>query len=96
MPNYVVLGKWTDQGVRTVKDSPKRAAAASALAEKMGGKMDLWYTMGEYDFVAIANAPNDETLMQIALQLGSQGNVRTTTLKAWSVADASKIVAKIQ
>lgn len=96
MPHYVTLGKWTDQGIRNVKESPTRAAAAEAMVEKMGGNMQLFYTFGEYDFVAISEAPDDETALQVALQLGSQGNVRTTTLKAWKTADAAKVIQKIQ
>ncbi len=95
MPHYFVLGQWTEQGVKSVKDSPRRAEAAKALAAKLGGKMDVYYTMGKYDFIAVAEAPNDEVVMQIALTLGSQGNVRTTTLKAWSAADGAKVIAKV-
>lgn len=89
------MGNWTDQGIRTVKDSPKRAEAAKALVEKLGGKMDVYITMGQYDFVAVSEAPNDEVVMQAALTIGSQGNVRTTTLKAWTPAEASKVLAKV-
>ncbi|MGI0148961.1 MAG: GYD domain-containing protein [Thermoplasmata archaeon] len=95
MPNYVILGKWTEQGIRTVKDSPKRVETVKAIFEKAGGKLDLWYTMGDYDFVGVANAPNDEAYMQIAFQLGALGNVRTTTLKAWSVLEAAKVINKL-
>jgi len=96
MPHYVSLIKWTEQGLRTVRESPKRAEAAMALAQKMGGRMQLWYTFGEYDAVAISEAPSDEVALQIALQLGAQGNVRTTTLKAWSIEEATKVIAKLQ
>ena len=96
MPNYVILGKWTDEGRRNVRESPKRAEAARHLAEQMGGKLALWYTLGEYDFVGLAEAPNDETAYQLLLQLGSQGNVVTTTLKAWPEADAAKVIAKVR
>ena len=96
MPSYVILGKWTDEGLRNVRESPKRAENARHLAEQMGAKLSVWYTLGEYDIVAMAEAPNDETVYQILLQIGSQGNLRTTTLKAWSEADASKVIAKIR
>ncbi len=95
MPKYIILGNWTDQGIRSVKDSPKRAEAAKALVEKLGGTMEVYITMGQYDFVAVSEAPSDEVVMQAALTIGSQGNVRTTTLKAWTPADASKVFAKI-
>jgi len=95
MPKYVILGNWTDEGRRTAKDSAKRADAVKALASKMGSKIDVLWTMGPYDFVAIAEAPNDETYMQLALQIGSQGFVHTTTLKAWSQDEASKVLSKL-
>ena len=52
--------------------------------------------MGKYDFVAMAEAPNDEAYMQLALTIGAQGNARTTTLKAWSTADGAEVIAKVQ
>ena len=96
MPHYIILVNWTDQGIRNVKESTKRAQAAVALIEKLGGKMQLYYTMGNYDLVSIAEAPNDDVVMQANLQLGAGGNVRTTTLKAWTAAEATKIIAKVQ
>ncbi|HEY4704854.1 MAG TPA: GYD domain-containing protein [Thermoplasmata archaeon] len=96
MPHYFVLGNWTDQGVRNVRESPKRVDAAKAMAEKLGGKLELFYTMGKYDFIGVAEAPNDDAVMQLALQIGSQGNARTTTIKAWTVNEATKVLAKIQ
>lgn len=96
MPYYVTLGNWTEQGIRNVKDAPKRIEAARALIEKNGGKMHhMFITMGKYDFVAISEAPNDEAAMQWALTIGTQGNARTTTLKAWTPQDAAKVLAKL-
>jgi len=96
MTRHVILGNWTEQGIRNVKDSPKRVENARAMFEKAGGKLDIWYTMGKYDFVALAETPNDETYMQLALQLGSLGNVRTTSLKAWTAAEGLKVIGKLQ
>ncbi len=95
MPHYIVLGNWTDQGIRNVKESPKRVDAAQALANKLGAKLEIFFTLGEYDFVALAEAPNDETVMQFALETGKGGNVRTKTLKAFSAAEATKIISKL-
>jgi len=95
MPHYVVLVNWTDQGIRNVKDTIKRAGAAHSMAGKLGGKFDLYYTLGEYDLVALADMPNDEAMMQFLLQLGNLGNVRTKTLKAWTQDEAEKVVAKL-
>jgi uncharacterized protein with GYD domain len=96
MAHYVILINWTDQGIRNVKESPKRAEAARKAVEKAGGKMTLYYTMGQYDIVAIAEAANDEAFMQVLLALGSLGSVRTTTLKAFTEEEASKIIGKLQ
>lgn len=96
MSHYVILINWTDQGVRNAKDSPKRAVAARRLAEQAGGKLQIFYTMGQYDIVALAEAPNDETMMRINLSLGKLGNIRTTTLKAWTEKEAGKIIAKVR
>lgn len=95
MPHYISLANWTDQGVRNVKESPKRADAAQALANKLGAKMQLFYTLGEYDAVAVTEAPSDEVAMQLLLELGKLGNIRTKTLKAWTPAEATKIIAKL-
>ena len=96
MPHYVTQIQWTDQGVRNIRESPKRAEAARNLAEELGGKIWLWYTLGEYDAVGIAEFPSDEAYMQFALQTGSLGNARTKSLKAWSEADAVKVIAKLR
>lgn len=78
-----------------MKESPKRADAAQALANKLGAKMQLFYTLGEYDAVAVTEAPSDEVAMQLLLELGKLGNIRTKTLKAWTPAEATKIIAKL-
>jgi len=96
MPYYIILLNWTDQGIRNVKDSPKRAAAAKAAVEKAGGKwLGFYYTFGQYDMVAIVEAPNDETTMSLLLAVGSLGAVRTTTLKAFTEAEAAKIIGRL-
>jgi len=96
MPHYISLVNWTEQGIKNVKDAPKRIDAVTSLGNKLGAKMDLFFTMGEYDLVAITDAPNDETAMQLLLEIGRLGNVRTTTLKAWTPAEATKVLAKLQ
>ena len=95
MPHYVLLVKWTDQGIKGVKDSPKRAEAARKLAESEGGKLTLYYTMGRYDLIGIGEAKDDETMNRVLLQIGSLGNVRTETLKAMTEAEAAKLIAKL-
>ena len=96
MPHYVTLVRWTDKGVQELMDAPQRFAGIIKMVESMGGKIQIYSTMGEYDFIAIAEAPNDDVAMQAALQLESAGNARTTTMKAWTLDEAAKIIAKIE
>ena len=96
MPYYIILGNWTDEGIRSVRDLPKRLAAARAAVEKAGGIWHgMYFTFGQYDMVIIAEAPNDELVMSVALAIGSQGAARTTTLKAFSESEAAKIIEKL-
>ena len=92
MPNFVVFGNWTDQGIKNVKDAPERIKKTHGMIEKAGGKMQLFYTAGKYDFVMTGEIPNDDDLMAILLCLGSMGNIRTTTMKAWTEAEGAKIL----
>jgi len=93
MPAFVVLGKWTDQGIRNVNDAPKRIKETRNMVEKAGGKMQLFYTMGRYDFVMVVEVPKDDDVMAILLCIGSMGNIRTTTMKAWTESDGAKVLA---
>lgn len=92
LANFVVFGNWTDQGIKEVKDAPERIKQTRGMIEKAGGKMQLFYTAGKYDFVMTVEIPNDDDLMAIMLCLGSMGNIRTTTMKAWTEADGAKIL----
>ena len=96
MPHYVTLVRWTDKGVQEIMDAPQRFAGIIKMVESMGGKIEIYSTMGEYDFVAVAEAPNDDVAMQAALQMESAGNARTTTMKAWTLEEAAKIIAKLE
>jgi uncharacterized protein with GYD domain len=96
MPTYIVLYKLTDQGIRNIKESPKRIEEGIKAVAAAGGKMIGFYSvMGEYDYVSIGEAPNDETAVALALALGSQGNARTTTLKAFTKEEFAEIVKKL-
>jgi uncharacterized protein with GYD domain len=96
MPMYVVLYKWTEQGVKTVKDSPARAETSIKALEAAGGKIvGLWYTMGEYDMVAVVETPNEKIGAALLLAQASQGFVRTTTLPARTPAEFAEIVKTI-
>jgi uncharacterized protein with GYD domain len=84
MTAYVLLVKWTDQGMRQVRDSPNRLDKAKATLRDMGGQFTSFYmTMGEYDVVATYEAPDDAVAARFTLMLGMLGNVRSTTLKAF-------------
>jgi uncharacterized protein with GYD domain len=94
MAKFVSLINWTDQGVKSFKETTARAAAAAAAFEKAGGSLTVYWTIGPYDIVAIAEAPDDETAMSIMLQIGSLGSVRTQTMRAFDADEMSGIVAK--
>jgi len=96
MPSYIVLLKWTEQGVANVKESPSRLDSGRKAFKKFGVKIkDTYLTMGRYDLVCVVEAPDDETFARAMLTLGSQGNVQTETLKAFSEAEYRKIVDSI-
>ncbi|MCK1714198.1 GYD domain-containing protein [Bradyrhizobium hipponense] len=96
MVTYVVLGNFTDQGVRNVKDSPKRAEAFKEMAKTFGVTVkEIVWTQGRYDIVTVLEAPDEAAAMSLSLSLSALGNVRTETLRAFSAADMTKIVGKM-
>lgn len=96
MPAYIILMKLTDQGIRNIKDAPQRIEQGLKSFEAMGGKLRGFYaTMGEYDYVAFGESSSDEATMAFSLALGSGGNVRTTTLKAFSKEQFGEMIKKL-
>ena len=96
MQTYVILYKFTDQGIKNIKDIPRLMADAIKDFEGMGGKVIGVYTlMGEYDIISIGEAPSDEIAMTFLMALGSRGNVRTTTLKAFTKEQFAAMVKKL-
>ncbi|XIA63162.1 GYD domain-containing protein [Bradyrhizobium sp. TZ2] len=96
MVTYVVLANFTDQGVRSAKDSPKRAEAFKRMAETFGVTVkELFWTQGRYDIVTILDAPDEFSAMTLSLSLGALGNVRTESLRAFSASDMTTIVGKM-
>jgi len=96
MPTYVVLMNWTDQGVRTVKDTVQRREQADALAERHATRIEqVYWTVGPYDIVAILDAPDDESATAVMLELSSGGNLRTTTLRAYDREEMSGILQRL-
>ncbi len=95
MATYVSLINWTEQGVKAFKDTVDRAEAGKQLAAQFGGSLkEIYWTLGPYDIVAISEAPDDETATAFALSLASQGNVRTTTMRAFGAGEVRGIIAK--
>jgi uncharacterized protein with GYD domain len=92
---YVSLVNWTEQGAKAFADSASRGKDAEKAAQALGGRyVQLFWTMGPYDVVAITEFPDDETASAFALKLGAQGNVRTLTMRAYNAEEMGRIVAK--
>ncbi len=97
MATYVSLVRYTDQGIRNVKESPGRLDAAKKLFQAAGGEMKQFYlAMGKYDIVIVAEAPDDEAVARITLALGALGNVRTETLRVFNEGEYRKIIGSIK
>ena len=96
MPTYVTLMSWTDQGVRNVRDTVQRRGQADELAQKHGATIEeVYWTVGPYDIVTIVEAPDDESVTAMLLELGSAGNLRTTTLRAYDSDQMSGIIQRL-
>ena len=97
MPTYISLANFTDQGIRTFKDSPKRAKAFNDLVEEMGGQVKaLYWTLGSYDVVVITEGLDDMSVTAAALKTAALGNVRTTTLRAFDAGEIAEILKKAE
>ena len=95
MFTFVSLFNWTDQGIKAYKDTAARAEAANTLATRFGGRIvSIWWTIGQYDLVAITEFPDAESMTAFALALGAAGNVRTTTMRAFDAEAMAAIIAK--
>ena len=95
MATFISLLNFTDQGIRNVKDSPDRYEAFRAMAEKLGVRVkDMYYTVGHYDVVAVMEG-SDEAVTTALLKVASLGNVRTETLRGFSLDDMKKIMGKM-
>jgi uncharacterized protein with GYD domain len=96
MPTYISLINWTEQGIRAAKDTLDRANAAAAAAENLGGKLKhIYWTVGPYDIVTVTEFPDDATGTAFLLALGGQGNVRTTTMRAFDRDEVAGILQKL-
>jgi uncharacterized protein with GYD domain len=96
MAEYILLIDWTEQGVRKIKDSPKRLDAARKLAKACGVKFgDFYMTIGKHDMLAHLTAPDDAAVAKFVLRVASAGNVRTTTLKAFTESEYRKVIGAL-
>ena len=96
MPTYVVLINWTDQGIRNVKQTIERTDHGGEIAQKHGLKLErAYWTVGAYDMVVVFEAPDDEAISAHLLEIGSLGNVRSTTLRAYDEEEMSGILQRL-
>jgi uncharacterized protein with GYD domain len=92
MPSYVVLGNYTDQGIKNVKEVKNRVAAVRQSLESSGGRLIFWYlTFGAYDFISVVEVPDRDAVARLLLSVGAQGNVRTATMEALTEEEAFAI-----
>jgi uncharacterized protein with GYD domain len=95
MPTFICFLNWTDQGAKNAKESPKRYQAARTMAEKLGGKiLSAYVTTGQYDVVSTVEMPNGEAMVKFATALSATGNVRTTTVRAYTPDEFGKLAAE--
>jgi uncharacterized protein with GYD domain len=96
MATFITSIKFTQQGIKGIDETTRRAAAFKAAAKKLGVKItDIYWTLGEYDGLLILEAPDDETATTALLHLGAMGNDHTTTVRAFTAAEMDKILAKV-
>ena len=96
MVTYIALSTFTDQGLRSVKDTTKRADAVKEAAKKFGCSMtQLYWTLGQYDLVSVIEAPNDESATAFALAISAAGNIRMQSLRAFGKDEMNKILSKL-
>jgi|SRR4051794_1644234 len=96
MPTFISLLNWTEQGVANFKDTVSRAAEARSAAAAMGGELkDLYWTVGPYDLVTVAEFADDEAATAFLLALSSRGNIRTTTMRAFGDDEMTRIIGKV-
>lgn len=96
MPTYITLINYTQKGIEDVKESPQRLEAAKQAFQRMGAKLkDFYLVMGRYDIILVTEAPNDETVAKIALTLGSFGNIRTESFRAFKEDEYREIISAL-
>jgi uncharacterized protein with GYD domain len=96
MPTFILSLDWTDQGIRGVKDAPKRSQAAKDLAKKLGVEIkQVYLTSGAHDLLIIVESASGDNVAKLALAIGALGNVRTTTARAWPETEFQKLISEL-
>jgi uncharacterized protein with GYD domain len=95
MATFVISGTWTDQGIRNVKEAPKRIHGAHELAKNLGIDFKLYLTSGESDMLVIAETANPDNIIKFNLAIGAMGAVRTRTVRAWPEAEMARIISEL-
>ena len=96
MPTYLVIGNFTDQGVRNVKDTLKRLETVRGVAKKLGITVkDAYWTLGQYDIALVAEAPDEAAMTAFGLSVGAQGNVRTQTIRAITTDEMGQLLSRM-
>jgi uncharacterized protein with GYD domain len=96
MATYVVLMQFTDQGIRAVKNTAQRAGQAAEMAKTFGCEMkQIYWTLGEYDIVSVVEAADEQSLLAFGFALGSGGNVRSQTLRAFTKDEISSVMGRL-
>ncbi len=96
MPTFIGMLSWTDQGIRSVKEAPKRLQATRELAKKLGVEIkQVFLTSGEFDILIIAETANGDNIAKMAMISGAQGNVRSRTVRAWTESEMAKLISEL-
>jgi uncharacterized protein with GYD domain len=95
MHRYVLLGNFTDVGLRKLEKFPDRDKAARNLIEKSGGGLQIYYTMGEYDFVAVVDMPDEKSMLKLLIRMGKIGDVKIKAMKAWSESEFHDVIGHL-
>src|SRR5215203_1652459 len=95
MPTFICLMNWTDQGAKAAKEASKRHQIGKSIAEKLGGKLvSAYVTTGQYDVIATLEMPDGDAMVKFASSMSGSGNVRTTTVRAFTAEEFSKLAAE--
>jgi uncharacterized protein with GYD domain len=96
MPTFIITLNWTEQGIRNVKDVPKRVAAGRETAKKLGVEYkQIYLTSGQSDLLIIVESASGDNVAKLCMQIGAHGNVRTRTVRAWSEAEFQKLISEL-